>query len=159
VYVGMPVTSHSNGVLCTATFNNVSVSGAPPGGNLALNQPVTVSSVEGSGLEGPKAVDGNTGTRWSSQFSDPQWIYVDLGSIYDVEQVVLNWETAYGKSYKIQVSDNASDWEDIYSTTTGNGGIDNLTGLSGSGRYVRMYGTERGTQWGYSLWEFEVYGS
>ena len=43
------------------------------------------------------------------------------------------------------------------STTTGNGGIDDLTGLSGSGRYVRVYGTVRATQYGYSLWDFEVY--
>src|SRR5439155_12046768 len=45
----------------------------------------------------------------------------------------------------------------IYSTTTGDGGIDDLTGLSGSGRYVRMYGTLRATQYGYSLWEYEIY--
>jgi hypothetical protein len=32
-----------------------------------------------------------------------------------------------------------------------------LTGLSGTGRYVRMYGTVRGTQWGYSLWEFQIF--
>ncbi|MBY0427252.1 MAG: T9SS type A sorting domain-containing protein, partial [Cytophagales bacterium] len=41
----------------------------------------------------------------------------------------------------------------------GDGGIDNLTGLSGTGRYVRMYGTQRATAWGYSLFEFEVYGT
>src|SRR5690606_1423473 len=66
---------------------------------------------------------------------------------------------AYGSSYQIQVSPNASTWTTIYNTTTGNGGIDDLTGLSGTGRYVRMYGTQRGTQWGYSLWEFEVFGT
>ncbi|MFL5801733.1 MAG: hypothetical protein ACJ8CR_08315, partial [Roseiflexaceae bacterium] len=46
----------------------------------------------------------------------------------------------------------------LFSTTTGDGGVDDLT-VSGSGRYVRMYGTQRGTAYGYSLWEFEVYGS
>src|SRR6185295_1115788 len=31
--------------------------------------------------------------------------------------------------------------------------------ISGSGRYVRLYGTQRATQYGYSVWEFQVYGS
>ncbi|RPJ26099.1 MAG: discoidin domain-containing protein, partial [Chloroflexi bacterium] len=72
-------------------------------------------------------------------------------------RVRLVWEAAYGTSYQIQVSNNATSWTTIYSTTTGNGGTDDLTGLSGSGRYVRMYGTARATGYGYSLWEFEVY--
>ena len=128
-----------------------------PTGNLALNQPVQASSEESSAVAKEYAVDGDTGTRWASQYSDPQWIYVDLGATYDINRVVLNWETAYGKAYQIQVSDDASTWSDIYSTSSGDGGVDDLS-VSGSGRYVRMYGTQRGTQWGYSLWELEVYG-
>jgi hypothetical protein len=73
--------------------------------------------------------------------------------------VKLNWENAYATSYQIQVSSNAVDWTTIYSTTTGTGGVQDLTGLSGTGRYVRMYGTVRNTVYGYSLWEFEVYGT
>jgi len=125
--------------------------------NAALNKPATASSVEAAGLEAPKAVDGNTTTRWSSAFSDPQWIYVDLGSTQSICHVKLNWEAAYGKSYQIQTSPDTTTWTNIYSTTTGDGGIDDLTGLSGSGRYVRMNGTVRGTVYGYSLWEFEIY--
>ncbi len=131
----------------------------PAGSNLALNRPATASSVEVAGFEAAKAVDGSATTRWSSAFSDPQWIYVDLQASYNITRVKLTWEAAYGSAYQIQVSDNASTWTPIYSTTTGNGATDDLTGLSGSGRYVRMYGTARGTQWGYSLFEFEVYGS
>jgi hypothetical protein len=103
-------------------------------------------------------VDGNTGTRWSSAFSDPQWLEVDLGSSQSICQVTLDWETAYGKAFQIQTSTDNSTWTTIYSTTAGTGGIQSLS-VSGSGRYVRMYGTARGTQWGYSLWEFQVYGS
>jgi uncharacterized protein YndB with AHSA1/START domain len=103
-------------------------------------------------------VDGNTGTRWSSAFSDPQWIQVDLGATASITQVVLNWEAAYGKSFQIQVSDNASTWTTIFTTTTGTGGVQTLN-ITGSGRYVRMNGTARGTAYGYSLWEFQVYGS
>ncbi|WP_328992088.1 glycosyl hydrolase family 8 [Kribbella sp. NBC_01245] len=126
---------------------------------LSQGKPSTSSSIEGSGFEAAKAVDANTGTRWASvEGHDPEWIRVDLGSTATISRVKLNWEAAYGKSYKIQTSADGSTWTDIFSTTTGNGAIDDLT-VSGSGRYVRMYGTARGTAWGYSLWEFEVYGT
>jgi hypothetical protein len=139
--------------------SEVSATTVLPPANLALNKPVTVSSVEGAGYPGTSAVDGNTGTRWSSAFSDPQWIYVDLQATYNITRVKLNWEAAYGKSYQIQVSTDALSWATIYSTTTGAGGVEDLTGLSRTGRYVRMYGTARATGYGYSLWEFEVYGA
>ncbi len=77
-------------------------------------------------------------------------------------KVVLNWETAYGVAYKIQISSDGSNWETLYSTTTGIGGIEDLS-VSGSGRYMRMYGTSQaeinGASYGYSLYEFEVYGA
>lgn len=31
--------------------------------------------------------------------------------------------------------------------------------VSGTGRYVRMYGTRRATGYGYSRYEFQVFGS
>jgi hypothetical protein len=127
--------------------------------NVALNKPATSSSNQNGSLTPNKAVDGNTGTRWSSAFSDPQWIQIDLGTTQSICRVKLTWQNSYGKSYQIQVSDNATTWTTIYSTTTGDGGVDDLTGLLGSGRYIRMYGTVRATQYGYSLWEFEVYAS
>src|SRR5437016_2305026 len=49
-------------------------------------------------------------------------------------------------------------WKSIYSTSTGNGATDDLAGLSGSGRFVRVLGTKRGTPYGYSLYEFQVFG-
>ncbi|MGZ6439699.1 MAG: discoidin domain-containing protein [Pseudobdellovibrionaceae bacterium] len=106
---------------------------------------------------GRYAVDGNRLTRWSSTFRDPQWIRVDLGSSKQIKRVVLNWEIAYGKTYMIQVSNDGVSWKTIYSTTNGTGGIEDLA-VSGTGRYVRMYGTARGTVWGYSLYEMSVYG-
>ncbi len=126
--------------------------------NLALNQPATASSLENAGTPASAAVDGNTGTRWASAFSDPQWLQVDLGSVQSVCKVVLNWEAAYGKQYQIQVSNDASTWTSIYNQTNGVGGVETLN-VSGSGRYIRMYGTQRGTGYGYSLWEFQVYSA
>jgi len=126
--------------------------------NVALNQPATASSLENAGTPASAAVDGNTGTRWASAFSDPQWLQVDLGSVQSVCKVVLNWEAAYGKQYQIQVSNDASTWTSIYNQTNGVGGVETLN-VSGSGRYIRMYGTQRGTGYGYSLWEFQVYSA
>jgi hypothetical protein len=146
--------------------NSIEVSATPVASHadLALGQPVTVSSwQDGSGVyycPGSYAVDSNTATRWATgAWSDPGWIYVDLGATYNINEVWLDWEAAYATSFQIQVSSNAVNWTTIYSTTTGTGGIQDLTGLSGRGRFVQMYGTKRGTSYGYSLWEFQVYGS
>ena len=120
---------------------------------------VTALSVEAAGLEPGKAVDGDTATRWASaEGIDPQWIRIDLGATHTVSRVRLNWEAAYATAYRVQTSPDGSTWTDVHSTTSGDGGIDDLT-VNGSGRYVRMYGTQRGTPYGYSLWEMEVYGA
>ena len=131
---------------------------APPVALLSQGHPVSASSVQGYPWAAAYAVDGNLGTRWSSAWSDPQWLEVDLGAVRTVTKVVLDWERAYAIAFQIQVSDNGTTWTDIYSTTTGAGGGQTLL-VSGSGRYVRMYGTQRATQYGYSLWEFQVFGT
>ncbi|MFJ7331104.1 discoidin domain-containing protein [Streptomyces cyaneofuscatus] len=124
---------------------------------LSQGKPVTASSEENYGTPATAAVDGNANTRWSSAASDPQWIRVDLGATTRLSQVVLDWETAYGKGYRIELSTNGSTWSTAYQTTTGDGGTDTLN-ISGEARYVRVYGTARGTGYGFSLWEFKVYG-
>ncbi|MBM9509602.1 discoidin domain-containing protein [Actinacidiphila acididurans] len=143
-----------------ALYGTPGTGGGGPGPATLLSQgkPATASSSENASFPASAAVDGDTGTRWSSGFSDPQWLQVDLGATHTISQVVLNWETAYGTAYQIQTSNDGTNWTPIYSTTTSTGGNQTLN-VSGSGRYVRMYGTARSTQWGYSLWEFQVYGS
>ena len=127
---------------------------------LSQGRPATSSSVESTALAPAAAFDGDSATRWGSrEGSDPQWIEVDLGTVHGITHVNLNWEAAYGKAYQIQTSTDAVTWQTIYTTSSGDGGTDDLTGLSGSGRYVRLYGTARGTQYGYSMWEFAVYGT
>src|SRR5260370_1047205 len=81
--------------------------------NLALNKPATASSTENAGTPAADAVDGNTGTRWSSAFSDPQWLEVDLGSSQAICQVVLQWETAYATAFQIQTSADGTTWTTI----------------------------------------------
>nr|WP_211215952.1 discoidin domain-containing protein [Catelliglobosispora koreensis] len=125
---------------------------------ISQGKPATASSVENGGTPASAAVDGDNGTRWSSLFTDPQWIQVDLGDTATLSQVVLRWEGAYATAFQIQVSGSASGpWTNIYSTTTGTGGVQTLN-VTGSGRFVRMNGTARATGWGYSLWEFQVFG-
>ncbi|MFJ6795194.1 discoidin domain-containing protein [Streptomyces sp. NPDC091268] len=125
---------------------------------LSQGRPVTASSLEGAGTPAAAAVDGDNGTRWSSQFADPQWIQVDLGAPAQLSQVVLRWETAAAKAYRIELSTDGSTWSTAYSTTAGAGGVATHD-ITGTARYVRMYGTQRTTAYGYSLWEFQVYGT
>ncbi len=123
--------------------------------NLAIGKTTTASTeiqVASNAVDG----DPDGRSRWESASEDPQWITIDLEESTAIGRVVLDWEGAYGKEYKIQVSENNADWTDIYTETNSDGGIDDIT-LSGTGRYIRMYGTVRGTPWGYSLYEFEVY--
>jgi beta-glucosidase len=127
--------------------------------NLALGRLASSSSSENGSYAPSLAVDGSATTRWSSAFSDPQWIAVDLGASAAITRVVLRWEVAYGADYLIQTSNDKTTWTTVGTVTRGDGGVDDLTGLVASGRYVRVYGTGRGTPWGYSLWEFEVWGT
>ena len=147
-------------VTATATVRPVQTATAGREINLALNRLATASSVEpGTSFSARRAVDGNAGTRWSSGYSDPQWVRVDLGTRYGIDRVRLNWEAAYARAYQIQVSDDGAAWTTVYTTSSGDGGVDDVTGLTAAGRYVRVLGTARATEWGYSLWDFEVYGS
>jgi endo-1,3(4)-beta-glucanase len=126
---------------------------------LSTNRPAFSSSNEGNNSP-DLAFDGNLNSRWSSAWgADPQWIYVDLGANASITQVILRWEGAYSTAYKLQTSTDELNWTDVYSTTTGNGAVDDIT-LTGTGRYVRLLSTARFlTQYGSSLFEFEVYGT
>ncbi|WP_026163370.1 discoidin domain-containing protein [Kribbella catacumbae] len=125
---------------------------------LSQGRPVTASSSEGAGTPAAAAVDGDLNTRWSSIFEDNQWIQVDLGATAAVSQVVLRWEAAYATAYRIEVSNNAQDWNQLHSTAAGQGGTETLN-VNGNGRYVRLFGTKRVGGYGFSLWELQVLGT
>jgi beta-glucosidase len=126
--------------------------------DLALDQPTTASSTQdATDYPAPDATDGDPGSRWSSASSDPQWLEVDLGSQQQICSVGILWEAAYATAFQIQVSNDNSTWTTVYSTTTGTGGNETFP-ISVTARYIRMYGTARGTQFGYSIFEFDVYG-
>src|SRR5690606_22489516 len=146
-------------VVAVSVISAVLVHEAHAAGTLiSQGKPVTASSVENAGTPASAAVDGDTGTRWSSAFGDPQWIQVDLGAIATSAQGVLVWAAAYATAIQTQTSANGSSWPSVHSTTTGTG-RPQTSAPSGTGGYVRMHGTARATPWGYSLWEFQVFGT
>jgi glucose/arabinose dehydrogenase len=128
---------------------------------LSLNKPVTASS-SGSCCPAKNAVDGSTSTRWASASNvDPSWIYVDLGATFTIDRIELDWDASCATAYELDVSADHNTWTQIFNTTAGKGGVDNHTGLKGTGRYVRMLGSKRcraDASHGYSLDEFSVYG-
>ncbi|WP_405142429.1 DUF1996 domain-containing protein [Sphaerisporangium sp. NBC_01403] len=142
----------------SACLMNVTVPAGAAEAPLSQGRTATASSSERGDLSPSAAVDGKPGTRWSSKFSDPQWLQVDLGATSTINKIVLNWEHAYATAFTIQVSDGGGQWKTIRSTTAGVDGVQTLN-VSGSGRYVRLYATKRSSQYGVSLWEFQVFGT
>lgn len=138
--------------------------------NRALNRPAVASSEEtccGDVLAARYAVDGNLNTRWSSEWhadfadEDPndEWIQIDLGAAFDISRVVLHWEVARARRYALQASFDGRAWSTFSEVTNGTGAVDQVVlETAVPARFVRMQGIERATQWGYSLWELEVYG-
>ncbi|HZN72755.1 MAG TPA: penicillin acylase family protein [Micromonosporaceae bacterium] len=126
--------------------------------NLATGKSASASSVQFlTSLTPGKAIDANDSTRWGSAWSDNQWLKVDLGTPQTVGRAVLHWEAAYGRSYRIEVSNDNASWTTVFSTTTGDGGTDVDAFPPTTARYVRMFGVTRGTSFGFSLFEMEIY--
>ena len=130
----------------------------PNRGNVALGKTVVSSTDESAGYLAPAAVDGLDTTRWSSTYADGQTLTIDLGRVFNVSEVILRWETAFGANYDIQAWDGSA-WQNVYTEPNGDGAIDDIAlDVPVDTRFIRMNGIKRGTQWGFSLFEFEVYG-
>ena len=116
----------------------------------------TASSIENGDVQyaASMGVDNNFYTRWSSAWANNQWIQIDLGEIKTFYGLKIYWETAYASQYQIQVSNNASSWTTVYSTSSGSGGYpDDISFATQSARYIRVYCSVRATAWGNSIWE------
>ncbi|MFI9010521.1 penicillin acylase family protein [Actinosynnema sp. NPDC053489] len=129
--------------------------------NLAAGATATASSHERGWFGSPpgNAVDGRPDTRWASDWSDGQWLRVDLGSTRPVGRVVVSWEAAYAKAYRIELSVDGLTWKTVYTTSAGDGGQDLASFPPDAARFVRMTGIQRATGYGYSVYELEVYGT
>ncbi len=108
------------------------------------------------------AIDKNGGTRWESAVAtDPSWLTVDLGSAHTLASIAIDWEAANAANYTVQGSTDNANWTTLATKTSGTfGNRTDTLALSGSYRYVRIYGTARsvGNQWGYSIFEVRVTG-
>ncbi|MFG2217921.1 MULTISPECIES: discoidin domain-containing protein [unclassified Streptomyces] len=131
-----------------------------PEPNLAAGAAASASETEWNpftSYAAGKAVDGDTGTRWASGWSDDQWLQLDLGGSRTVGKVSLDWEQAYARAYRIEVSDDGTTWRSVWSTDSGDGGLDNAVFSPVQARYVRIHGVTRATKYGYSVNEAAVY--
>jgi beta-glucosidase len=131
--------------------------------NLSVGANASATSTEFGNAN--EAIDDNPATRWASAVAgqanpDAQSITLDLGAVYSIKRVELDWEAAYGKHYVIETSlDDGASWQVLAIEPNGDGGADVHDNLAGVGRHVRMRGVERGSGYGYSLWEFRVFGT
>ncbi|WP_329209885.1 discoidin domain-containing protein [Streptomyces sp. NBC_01708] len=123
-------------------------------------------------------------SRWSSDWNADRWVGVDLGATSTISSLDLYWEAAYAVDYEIQVSDDNRTWRTVHRPSAGEvaarradvkspadavGRHDTITlSTPATGRYVRMLGKERRSfhnpapstaQFGYSLYEFQVWGT
>ena len=127
---------------------------------LTRGRPALASATESIAWTASGVTDNREDTRWSSGASGPatQWIRIDLGTAQDIHRVRLHWARAYAAAYRLQVSHDGASWTDLHHTSSGDGGTDDLRGLTGTGRYLRVLATRRGTPEGYSLWDVRAYG-
>jgi chitosanase len=126
---------------------------------LSRGRPAIASSIANAGYSARYAVDSSAGTRWASVTGPgTQWLRIDLGGVQTVNRVKILWQAAYATAYAIQTSANGAAWTTVYATKTGNGAVDDLKRLNGTGRYLRILVTRRGTPYGYSLQELQVFG-
>jgi hypothetical protein len=129
--------------------------------DMALNKPASASSTEHNrtDLRPALANDGNSSTRWSSNYVDNQWWHVDLGSVRQIDRVELNWETAYASRYRILTRrSSGGSWSTAATVTTWSAGLRVHTFPVRNARYVRIRGDQRATPWGISLWDVRVFG-
>ncbi|MET8830885.1 discoidin domain-containing protein [Streptomyces sp. NPDC004610] len=130
------------------------------GADLARGAAATASSAEWNPFTSyapGRAVDGNPNTRWASDWSDDQWLRLDLGATHRVGRITLDWERAYGSAYRVELSTDGQRWTTAWSTTAGNGGLDTARFDAQPARYVRLQFQDRATEWGYSLHEVTVH--
>jgi len=125
--------------------------------NIALNASVYSSSNEYTSTSPEFAVDGISTTRWSSKNNDPQWIMIDFEETVSIGGVLLEWEAACAKEFKIYISTDSINWTEMYATTVGPGGTQKISFDPVRTQFVMIHGIKRSTPYGYSLYEFSVF--
>lgn len=130
--------------------------------NVALNKSASATTNGGSSNLPAAAVDGNKSTRWGSKNGAPQVQYfaVDLLDTYTISTVSLYCDSgAYPVDFKLQYSNDNTNWTDIENVTANANPNRTFVFSPVDARYVRTLSSKTtNSSWGYSIWEFEVYG-
>jgi len=157
---GGTISVKANNACGASASRTLSVSVIASNPNIAYNKSVTVSSIQGTGYEGAKAVDANGTTRWASATANNQNFIVDLGATYNINRIKITWEAAYAKDYQIQVSTNNSTWTTIKEFWgKSSSAPDDYINLNSTARWLKVYCINRATTYGFSIFEFEAYGT
>jgi hypothetical protein len=125
---------------------------APP------NYPVSATSSINWLQPASNAIDGNSATRWESAHADSQQLEIQLSNQTNIAGVRLNWETACGKDYDIDVKLGSNQAWTPYLQIRGNTTTGVVEHLKSQTKVwaLRMNGLKRCTNWGFSLYEFGV---
>ncbi len=95
---------------------------------------------------------------WMSASAGEEWLYVDLGSRSEFDKVVLHWINKAVRG-KVQVSDNAQQWDDVADLPGSEALTDEIPlDKKYKGRYVRVLMQEASAGNRYILSEMEVMG-
>lgn len=130
--------------------------------DLARNKTATSSS--GPQSNPGNAVDGDLITSWSSEGEADQWIALDLGSEETVGAVTLSWWRYYAQAYVLQVSNDGTQWKEVFSQpkkTGKTGDTDLIRFTPVKTRYIRLLCQKSTSNNGghYCLFEFRVFQS
>lgn len=175
--------THPGMYTVTATSGDLSASAdifvMPKLPNISKNATAVSSSYENGGTATENILDGDKATRWGSDFSDDEWIYIDLGADMYVSRVGILWEASYASEYEIQVASDGcrmtthtgryageqrtvtvpADWTTVASVSQSQrSDAEVMTSVDARGRYIRMRGRKRALPYGFSIYEMNVYG-
>ena len=126
----------------------------PP--DLAVGHPVTASRSYSETLSADKINDDDSNTRWSSGTGGTHWLLIDLGKVKRFNCVCINWEKAFAKNWHVDASKDGKNWKTVCTVTDGKVGVCKHEFPGTLGRYVKLFMTKPGTNWGYSIWDFEL---
>jgi hypothetical protein len=122
---------------------------------------IEASSYNGDEAQPALAADNDLTTRWDSDHSESKsWIMFDYGLRKYIETIVIAWEAAYAKVYRIQVSEDGERWHTVFTEHQGHSGIQVIQfARMVRGRYVRILCSQKANDdFGYSIFEFQIFG-
>jgi hypothetical protein len=140
-------------------YVNQPYTGSPLLANRLTPASATASSTEKAEVAPAKVIDGDILSRWASAWSDAQYLQVDYGTVKNIAHVRIAWEAGYAADYELQTSSDGNAWTTFKTVVGSDGGVDDYTGLTASGRFLRVKCNRRATSYGYSIWELNAYGA